>query len=193
MIKVVAAFVAIMCIGTLTSQAEVVEVPLPGLLGVYTTGGTYRAAYFQLERAPTAVHSVEIRFSGESTVRYWYCDLEGPFPIPVKFYAEINDPITPGWWFGGGTTPKESGEFQIESLFHADQRPNHATPTWDFLVEYGSCVVRLRGTGNPGSDLCQPYTTYSDADVTTAVLLIDGEFPVPVDSKSWGAIKALYE
>jgi hypothetical protein len=193
MIKVVALFAALIGIGVATAHAEVVEVPLTGLLGVYTTGGTYRTAYVQLDRAPTAVHSIRIRFLGESTVRDWYCDLEDSIPIPVKFYAEINDPITTGLWFGGGSTPEESGEYQIESAFYADHRPKHPTPSWDFLIQYGSCLVSLEGAGNPASDLCQPYSTFSDATVASAILLIDAEFPVPVEETSWGRIKALYE
>jgi hypothetical protein len=193
MIKVVAIFAALIGICAATAHAEVVEVPLTGLQGVYTTGGTYRTAHVQLDRTPIAVHSVRIRFSGESTVRYWYCDLEDSIPIPVKFYAEINDPITAGLWFGGGATAEESGEYQIESGFYASHKPNSPTPTWDFLIQYGSCGVSLEGCCNPASDLCQPYSTFSDATVASAILMIDAEFPVPVGETSWGRIKALFE
>jgi len=152
MIKVVVIVVAIICICMVTSHAEVVEVPLPGLLGMYTRAGPIEQRTSTWTAPRLLFIAIRIRFSGESTVRDWYCDLEGPFPISVKFYAEINDPITPGLWFGGGPTPNESGQFQIESAFHADQRPNHRTPTWDFLIQYGSCVVGWQGAGNPAPD-----------------------------------------
>ena len=140
---------------------------------------------------PAAVRSVSIRLSGETVVRQWFCDLDPPFDLPVDLYVEIPDPVTGGFWYTYGTAALGTGAFEITRTFYPYAPKYFGEPTWDFL-RMGVGVVGLSGGGAPIIDICWPIGVLSEATVTGAFLVIDGDFPIPVEPTTWGRIKSLF-
>ncbi len=175
------------------ARAEIREFSLPDLDGVYTCQPSpSRSVNFGLDPAPALVRSVSIRLSGETNVREWFCDLDPPFPLPVTLYVAIPDPVTGGEWYTYGTAPRVTGAFEMTLKFHPYAPQYFGEPSWDFLSA-GSGRAVVYGGGAPIIDICWPIGDLSDARVSGAFLVIDGEFPVPVEPTSWGRIKSLFD
>jgi hypothetical protein len=149
---------------------------LPGLQGTYSTGETLeRTTVVSLPSAPALAYAPTIELRGSAT-------LLGP----VDFSATIPDPGTGGWW-GSEARINGSGLFQITSTF-----TSHNGATWDFLNSH-PMQITLRANFLPGvtgrSTLGQnPEVTVQGAQFT---LVVDGR--LPVQSTSWGQVKALFE
>lgn len=175
------------------AQAEIVELPLPSTLhGVYTCEfSATRSAEFTLKPMPAVVRSVSIRLRGETNVRQWFCDLDPPFDLPVELYVFMPDPVTGGEWYTHGVAASETGPFDITLKFYPYWPAHLGQPTWDFLCAGGGSVV-LWGDGAPIIDICWPIGELSTAYVSGAVLVIDGDFPIPVEPTTWGRIKSLF-
>ena len=173
------------------AEAEIINVPLAGLNGVYTCQPSpSRTAVFTLRSVPVVVRSVSIKLSGETTVRQWFCDLDPPFDLPVTLYAAIPDPLTGGVWYTYGVAAPVTGPFEIERRFVPYAPEYFGQPTWDFLRTGGN--VGVYGGGAPIIDICWSIGELSSATVTSASLLIDGDFPIPVEPTTWGHIKSLF-
>jgi hypothetical protein len=173
------------------AEAEVIEVPLTGLNCAYTCQPSpSRTAVFTLRSILVVVRSVSIRLSGETTVRQWFCDLDPPFDLPVTLYAAIPDPLTGGEWYTYGVAAPVTGPFEMERRFVPYAPKYFGQPTWDFLRTGGS--VTVYGGGAPIIDICWPIGELSDATVSGASLLVDGDFPIPVEPTTWGHIKSLF-
>lgn len=63
--------------------------------------------------------------------------------------------------------------------------------TWDFLLD-GEGVINLSLGGAGYVLLCGPTTPEPAAVIEEAVFIIEGDFPVQVETKSWGSVKAIY-
>lgn len=123
-----------------TTCAEVIEVELPALRGVYAEDGTVtRTATFRLDPPPVVVHGAWIRLSGDATGGTTECDGGGTNPWPFDFTSMMRDSTTGGFWLAGGWTSGETEAFDITDgfspLFGAG---------WGFLDD-GSGQVELSG------------------------------------------------
>ncbi len=177
-----AAFVIVLAFAQVT-VAEIVQIPLTGLLGSYPA---VRTATFQLPDEPIIVRGAALKLSGEAIVGADSCEWGGPYPWPTQFNARFLD--TPGGtWYASGGTPELSGPFETNSSFYALL----GDPTWDFLAD-GQGELTLFGGPYILVGLCweitQPLATVADA-----VLFVDADFPVPAEPTSWGRIKALFD
>jgi hypothetical protein len=186
------AFAIIALAATAVLASEVIQVPLPELAGYYSQALYSRSAPFHLGRAPLAVTSVSIRLIGSTDLGEYYCDLgygeQGPFPYPEWFTATIPDTINQGLWWADGYVLDQpvGGEFENTAPFRRLSGP----ATWGFLTS-GYGTVRLDGM--PPALILMCYSTLDpDGTITSATLLIEGEFPVAAERSTWGGIKALY-
>ncbi len=169
--------------------ATVVEVPLPELAGRYFLYETYqRSSSFELSRPPEIVHSGSLRLVGAFTVRQTWCAIypSERYPEPFRFEASMPDPSTGGAW-GSGLNSTESVAFDLTIPFDA-----YSDASWGFLEDATGEII-LAGHGCPILDSCWPVTECSEAFVEQAYLVLDAEFPVPVDESTWGRIKALFD
>jgi hypothetical protein len=178
-----------------SAQAEIVEIPLVNLHGTYHVyfnqpegDATTRISSFQLDELPTEVRGAWIRISGITIVGEKDClpELgEGPFPYPFVFNFLMKDSITGGSWSAGGITSYESGAYEITVKL---------TPffgaSWEFLKENGRGEVLAEGGW--GFVLMRWGVIGPSASIENAVLILDADFPVPVETNTWGAIKAIY-
>ena len=185
-------FIVVLCcslvFGFGNSHSEIVEVPLAELHGVYYSDYlVQRTAHFELDVAPSVVYGVWIRLVGECHVRDWYCEFTGTFPQPVWFHADVSDSVSGEDWQADPVTPTQSGAFDIRGEF-----VSQSDATWDALKN-GRGEVSLLAGGDPIVGLCWPIASSSDAIVSGAFLVIDGDFSVPNESATWGRIKALYD
>jgi len=189
MLKTLVALIAIVIVTTSTTVAEVVEIPLPGLLGTYpiTDQNGTRTVTFQLPAVPLAIHGASFRISGTTGVGAVSCEWGGPYAWSMDIGASMKDTFA-HFWLASALMPQEAGPFAWTEEFHATP----STTTWGFLMD-GEAEIRLNGAPVGLVDLCWPVSAEPTATVTEAVLIVDAEFPVPVDATSWGRIKALYE
>lgn len=176
------------------TAAEIVEIPLPGLVGTYGSESSpchgIRSASFQLDRVPETVYAVWIRISGTVAAGQTWCDFSG-WPPPgiqpegMDFSAGMFDSLNSFGWNAICATPDESSAFEYQVRFYP--RPG---ATWEYLESGLGDVDLFAAYGNPFVE-CYPVTC-PVATVTEAVLVIEGDFSISTDDKSWGAIKSLY-
>lgn len=180
----------VLCPGASVVRAEIVEIPLPALEGIYSeTGTTLRSVSFDLERTPSDIKSVSIRLEGDATVAMVSCDAgDNSDTWPVDVTALLPGPTPSAGWRVNTLGPATSGPFAVQQDFVGD-RPSHAD--WGFLLD-GAGDVELRITPAYLSDSCTTTSISPMATVRVAVLTIDAEFTVPTEGTTWGGIKALY-
>lgn len=173
--------------------ADTVQFPLPSTLHVTYLCEPWvsQSAEFVVRPRPAVVRSVSIKLSGQTIVRQWYCDLDPPFDLPVKLVAFIPDPVTGGGWVATGTAALQTGPFDVTLPLRPYWPAHYGQPTWDSLRE-GSATIELNGSGAPIIDICWPIGDLSEATVTRASLVIEGDFPIPVEPTTWGCVKALF-
>jgi hypothetical protein len=173
-----------------TANAEVLEIPLPGLLGVYPLDeqNATRTVEFELPQAPLVVNGAWFRISGTTGVGTTTCDGGGLYPWPMDVSAFMADTVSAHVWIAWALMPEEPGPF----AWTAEFRPIPSTATWEFLLD-GEAEISLFGAPTALVGLCWPVSAPPTANVEEAVLIVDAEFPVGLEATSWGRIKALYE
>ncbi len=164
-------------------RAEVIEIPLPGLLGEYPA---VRTVTFQLPGLPDAIHGAAFCIAGAAQVGVADCGIPGEANLwPLVFTARMQD--TPNQDWEATHEPK-----YLTGLFTwtADFGATTDSTTWDFLMD-GEAEIGL--TGVPLEDLnsCTPVLV-PYGEVTEAVLILDVEFLLAVESTTWGRVKQLY-
>lgn len=171
------------------SPAETIEVPLPELHGPYPLGGGLAERYteFQLPQVPTAINGAWLRLGGTLTVGELICEGVGSSPWPMEFYAWMKDTVTAGYWSSSNHDPQETGPFETTTAFEK-RYPFNAT--WDHLMD-GQGEIGLFGAPAALVGLCTKVSEPS-AVIDEAVLVIDVDFPLPVEAGTWGRIKSLY-
>ena len=173
--------------GTL-ANAQTVEVPLPELNGLYTLYEFQRTAVFELPCQPAAITGASIRISGHATVGAVVCEWGGPYPWSMMMDATIPDTTTGADWLATSQTPEEPGTFEMTAVFGDLYGQD---PSWDSLLGgVGEVTLRAAPLGIVG--LCWEVSPPPEATVTSAVLVVDGDFPIPVQPRTCGKIKALY-
>lgn len=182
---------ALIMVGSRTSLATVIAVPLPELLGVYLENGKpnpgQRTTTFNLPAMPSAVHSVAIRLRGTATIAIFSCDgpdgyTDSPYPTQtaVDMFAE------PGHWLVESVNSMVPGAFEWTQTFAP-----YLGATWSFLLD-GSGQIWLGVGGTPPIPECFPVGPGADVTLEEVTLLVDGEFPTPVRNATWGRVKAQY-
>ena len=188
----IALLTTIVCVSGL--HAEIVEIPLPGLHGFYPGDSPVtREALFSLDRPIEYVHGAWLKLAGGATVGAFECwddYIGGPCcrtAVVIAFTATMRDSTTGGFWIAGGNSMPEPGPFDSKQGFFPILHP-----TWDFLLD-GEGIITLVGyPTEPALDECYMITPYPDAIVDEVILILDVDFRVPVESSTWGSIKALY-
>jgi hypothetical protein len=178
-----------LCCVSRWAAGEVVEIPLPELTGQYINYElNRRTCSFELSKAPTVVHGASLRLVGTATVRMSWCGFGSmePYPETIWLFATMPDTETGAAW-GNAMGAAESGAFDVTLPFQTT-----SGATWAFLNDKTG-QIEVDAIGCPIVDLCWPVTICSEAFVEQAVLVLDAEFPVPVDESTWGRIKALYQ
>jgi hypothetical protein len=183
--------ILMMIISSSFSHAEIVEVPLPGLHGSYPYDSisNTRTAHFQMDRKPLEVHNVWIRLSGIANPGMLGCegyqqDVFGPFAI--RYQALMKD-STSGLWCRAGHTIDDSST----TLDFTMEIKSKSGATWNSLKN-GSGDITLIWSPLPYVLVCW-VIHYPSANIFDAILVIDGEFSVPTEIRTWGRIKAIYQ
>lgn len=173
-----------------SAGATTIEVPLPGLLGVYPLdeSNATRTTTFLLPEIPAAINGVSFRIAGTTEVGEILCDWGGNSAWPMDFYAYMEDPAISRFWSASSVIPPVSGPFGWTTAF-TTWPPNTATD-WAFLLD-GEHEITLYGAPTIPVGVCSVITSPT-AIVTEAVLIIDVPSPVPVESTTWGHVKALF-
>lgn len=172
---------------------QTIEIPLPALLGTYGCEDYWcsssRTASFQLDDMPDTIYAVSIRLSGTAAIGEFLCWPGGSPPsyidsVGIDLMAGMFDSLNTHWWSAEYIAPDTNGAFECQVQFR-----QLLGATWEFL-ESGRGDVKL--TGGPPATVpeCGPIT-YPVATVTEAVLVIEADFSISTDDKSWGAIKSL--
>jgi len=180
--------IAIVSLFAASAGAALVDVPLPGLLGSYPVSETIasRTVSFQLPAPPSVIHSVSFRISGTQTLGAITCEWGGPYDWPMQFSPEMYD-APHGYWTADTTPSVASGPFTVTATF-TTSFPN---TTWAFLLD-GRAEVTLYGSPAGLVDLCFDNPVPPRGEITEAVVIVDGDFPIAVATSTWGRIKALY-
>lgn len=182
--------VALLCLVASLVHAEIVEISLPGLLGNYPlseSNGT-RTTTFQLPQMPSVIHGASFRIAGTAVLGSADCDEYGEnADWPMEFFAYMTDATLKLWLASPAPPPiTPDGSFAWTAPFHTFN-----AATWAFLLD-GEGEISLRGAPTALIGGCHEPWVVPSGTVTEAVLIIDAEFPVAVESSTWGRIKALY-
>jgi hypothetical protein len=179
---------ALLSIFVASASATVVEIPLSGLLGPYPVSESVdsRTVTFQLPGPPSVIHGISFRISGVQTLGWITCEWGGPYEWPMQFFPEMYEAPS-DYWMAGVYPPLASGPFTSTAPFTA------AFPgsTWAFLLD-GTGEIILHGSPAGLVGLCFMNPVPPVGEITEAVLIVDAEFPNPVETSTWGKIKALY-
>jgi hypothetical protein len=164
------------------AAAETVEIPLPSLLGPYPFGDLdpTRIATVVLDQAPLAVSGISIRLGGTMTAGVAACpDDEQPWPL--EFIAWLADPsCTPVPSANIWDLP--TGPFSCQlSLAPLPPAGLAGTPTLEIRLFGAPAMLVGICTG-----LQEPV-----AQLEEAVLVIEGDFPVADEGRTWSAVKEI--
>jgi hypothetical protein len=175
------------------AAATVIQVPVPGLQGTYTSvppsaGAFERTVTVQLPAVPSAIHSVSLHLKGTSAFANYSCDGSGgygpPSPVPVNIGSELSDGNQYAYWEQYRDAP---GAFDVTVTYGHYPEPVN----WSFLLD-GTASLRLGAWGVPPIFECN---LVGDPDQTTfdeVTLIVDGEFPTAATASSWGHVKSTY-
>jgi hypothetical protein len=176
-----------LCLVATAAAADVVEIPLPALLGEYPPGPgiVSRSVAFVLPRIPTVIHGVSFRVTGTSIPGVADCHGVGTADLwPMEFVAEMK--YSPDDYWQALEEPSYSfGIFTRTAEFE----PALETTTWEFLLD-GEGEATLFGAPAVLAG-CDPLV-FPTSNIIEAVLIVDAEFTLAVESSTWGRIKALY-
>ena len=150
--------------------AVTLEVPLPGLVGNYSTPGT-KTASFDFGTSFVGINDVHIRCTGTITAGLGYGDgVEGP-PGPISWPAHIN-----------AVMDDEQGENWIASVGYIgpfdEQEQFTAYPgeTWEFLLDgQGEVSAYLSPLIIMGGTMYVPPS----GSISAAYLVVDAIVPEP--------------
>jgi hypothetical protein len=168
----------LLCFLARPAHAVVVEIPLPGLLGAYPP--VLRTTSFELSAPPSAIHGVSLRISGTLEFGMLDCE-EGQFPTGCNARGDMWDAPTHLW--SAGYYMDMAGYFSWTQPFETS-----SGATWNFLADGSGEITFQAGYVLTWCFELRPPTV----TVTEAVLIVDAEFPVAIESSTWGKIKALY-
>ena len=178
------------------TTAMVLAVPVPELLGNYSSAPNqdptnyFRQVTIHLPASPSVIHSVALRVHGTSSFAEYSCDGYGgygpPTPVPTSIGAELTEASSDDWIAEHSNLV--SGEVSFTQAFSASI---YSSGTWTFLLD-GTANMNFVVYGIPAIPECY---LVGPADLTVldeVTLLVDGEFPTPATTTSWGSVKSIY-
>lgn len=176
--------------GTGIAQAELVEIPLPELLGEYPLEGYPTIpASFDFFMDPNNINGAAIRISGTHIPGLLYCEGEPSpyFEWGMAFYFSIIDFDFNEVWGGTYEELLEPGNFTI----NIDLQPLAGySPTWQMLGDETG-IIDMGVAPIPswcfGGEINLPSATINEA-----VIIFDMESTVSVEQARWGSLKARY-
>jgi len=174
------------------AAATVIEVPIPGLTGVYLENGlpepSSKTATVQLPALPSVIHGVSLRVHGTTALGLFSCDTQygmRPYWLQTQTNASLNP--TTGYWFTNRNGDSDTaGEFGWTEPF-----VGYGGPTWSFLLDGTGDVTIATFCGSPIPE-CYKQDPGANLTLDAVTLLVDGEFPTPAAVSTWGRIKAQY-
>lgn len=182
----------VVLLGCQTARAEMIEVPLAGVVGGYVCDpargfqpGEIRTVSFDLGGAVVQVNGAWIRWSGSLVAGWGDCD-GGSFRWVGRIVAYLDQVELTAWRaeIGVQGAPWEINFDETLAFASAGQ------PAWDFLGDgSGDLIVAIDAAQYFCGEMLVPPT----ATLDTATLILDVVVaPVPVESTTWGRVKALY-
>lgn len=184
----VAPLVIVFCLLPAVARADIVEIPLPGLVGPYPVNEqtATRTVTLQLPQRPDLIRGASLRITGTSAIGVANCGGIGEAELwPMEFIAEMPDGVT-DTWMAFHEPSYSPGQFIRTALFE----PLSGTASWEFLMD-GEGQVGLTGAPASAQTVCDPVLLPT-GNISEAVFIIDADFPLPVRVSTWGRIKALY-
>jgi hypothetical protein len=179
------------------ASATVIEVPVPELTGTYFCAefpytGCYQSITVHIPATPSVIHSVSLRIRGTTTFASFSCDGPdgyGPArPVNTQFYAAFYDPVPGGdYWFAEHTSAT-AGEVAYTQPF--EPHPFRDV-TWAFLLD-GTATLDFTIFALPAISECILVGPGSSTTFDSVTLLVDGDFPTPAATSSWGLLKIIY-
>jgi hypothetical protein len=169
------------------AHATLVEVSLPGLHGTYPLDAqtNTRTVTFQLPDPPGAVYDAWFAVSGVTQVGQIECD-GNLYAWPTMLFATMEDDSPVKVWYAQELMPEVAGPYSWMARFDATMNA-----TWSFLGD-GTASITLLGAPGEYIHICSPASAPPTLTVTSAVLIIDAEFPIRTEPTTWGRVKALY-
>ncbi len=174
MIRVLCALVLASATCAAPARAEIYEIPVPGLQGVYgPSSAVYeRSATFHLPGLPSVVHGASLRVRGTAEVGTLRCGVP-PQDIPWPTSAEgwLIESVSPLlFWHAYEFMPVEPGKFEWTAVYKTSPA---FQATWAFLDD-GEGLAYLFG-GPAGHILggCSESSPPPNVTVEQVGLLID--------------------
>ena len=167
------------------AYGEIIEIPLPELVGIYTMDDTpARTVSFDFGHPVTEVHQARIQWAGSITPGEGIHPPPLPsFPWPCQVYASMD---TSGISYWNALFGPVEGSFQDTTTFEGV-----LDPTWDFLSDgIGELTVGLLPEVYGGSVIMgsSPIVQLDSVSIIFDVDLATGLG----NTATWGEIKARY-
>jgi hypothetical protein len=167
------------------ARAELLEVALPALLGLYpvSPGEFARTATIVLPKLPQVIHGCSLRIAATGTIGVANCGGVGQLDSwPMEYVAEMQG----NEWIAFHEPYFSAGSFESTATFESFAGGS----TWDLLLD-GQADVTMNGAPWSALGSCDPIVRPT-GKILEAYFVIDAEFGLPVESTTWGKIKALY-
>jgi len=179
--------VLILLVFALPCAAELVEIPLTTLPGVYPGTGAERTEDFAFLMDPANVLGAFVRIVGVETVGVIECE-GSPEPYPMEIGAYLRDETTGGWWSAYKEFAEAGGAFDVTLAFTGSI---FNPPTWDFLGGGGGTLY-LYGAPVAVVGICGPVLSAPSAEISEVTLIIDMASTVNTEPSTWSTLKAVY-
>jgi len=137
---------------------------------------------FTLPRLPTSITGVFLEIQGDLNAGVERCP-RFDRPMDMLFTGTMWDSTTGGTWRATDRT-YFTEPFLVRKKFGSGDGA-----TWASLMR-GAGFIWLQGRCNPDAGCAM--IAEASASVDRVTLIIQGEFQVPIESKTWGAIKAVF-
>jgi hypothetical protein len=190
--------IAVAALGSIPrpAGAEVLAIPLPELVGEYQAWmpSAARTVTLTLPGIPSAIRGAALRVRGSAETGVIVCG--GPFgpvesPWVTYFHAGMYDDLPNRAWSIENSPANPAGAFEWTRDFRGWSVFGAPLPTWGFLLD-GSAELEFVAADNNVLLGCSGVMPPPKAWVEEAVFLLDADFAVPVQSATWGRVKAAY-
>ena len=168
------------------ADAGLITVPVSGMSGDYSEPGGVpieRSASFTFNPTITNITEVRVKLTGVHVRSSQSCN-SLPWLWNFHFLVEIYDSV-PGTGHSIVAWPDVDGAF-IETR----RVGTIGVTDWSFLLD-GTAHIRIVGDPSAGQD-CTPLGPPPEAALATVEVEIFGDVTTPVETSTWGQIKALY-
>jgi hypothetical protein len=175
------------------TTAASIEISLPALVGHYgPESGFERSATIEVDVVPSTVESMALHLKGRTTTGQLSCfGSDTPSMWPADLSAYIHDPIEDAYWYVEEFAPQEGDPLQTYDFDMTVVFRGLFGPGWDFLGA-GPFKLDFSAHGPPFVGICSSDVAPVSA-IDDAVLIVNVvAHRLPLESKSWAGVKALY-